>query len=75
MRREPREVAVLGNLLDASSRGAAVIRELLEMVAATGEKMRFGGVGSKLKVTSSSSLFCFTQPLVFLKLLCEQCRS
>ncbi|KAF8660923.1 hypothetical protein HU200_057353 [Digitaria exilis] len=28
---------------------AAVIRELLKMEAATGEKMRFGGVGSKLK--------------------------
>jgi len=28
---------------------AAVIRELLEMEAAAGEKMRFGGVGSKLK--------------------------
>jgi len=55
-------VAVLGNLLDASSRGAAVIRELLEMVAATGEKMRFGGVGSKLKVTPSSSLFVLLNP-------------
>ncbi|PUZ60923.1 hypothetical protein GQ55_4G217000 [Panicum hallii var. hallii] len=28
---------------------AAVVRELLEMEAAAGEKMRFGGVGSKLK--------------------------
>lgn len=35
---------------------AGVIHELLEMEAAGGEKMRFGGVGSKLKVTSSSSL-------------------
>ena len=35
---------------------ASVIHELLEMEAAAGEKMRFGGVGSKLKVTSSSSL-------------------
>jgi len=35
---------------------AGVIHELLEMEAAAGEKMRFGGVGSKLKVTSSSSL-------------------
>lgn len=43
---------------------AAVVRELLKMEAATGEKMRFGGVGSKLKVTSSSSvLFYTTQPL------------
>jgi len=33
------------------------------MVAAAGEKMRFGGVVSKLKVTPSSSFF-FT-PLVF----------
>ncbi|KAL6879641.1 hypothetical protein ACP4OV_012300 [Aristida adscensionis] len=28
---------------------AAVVRELLEMEAAAGEKMRFGGVGSKIK--------------------------
>jgi len=62
---------------------AAVIRELLEMEAAAGEKMRFGGVGSKLKVTPSSSLFVLLKPSFFLggcgvgglKLLCEQCRS
>jgi hypothetical protein len=35
---------------------AGVIRDLLEMEAAASERMRFGGVGSKLKVTSSSSL-------------------
>jgi hypothetical protein len=35
---------------------AGVIHELLKMEAAAGEKMRFGGVGSKLKVTSPSSL-------------------
>ena len=55
-------MAALVNFLDASSRGAAVIRELLEMVAAAGEKMRFGGVGSKLKVTPSSSLFVLLNP-------------
>jgi len=64
-----------GTSLTLPAAGAAVIRELLEMVADAGEKMRFGVVGSKLKVTPSSSLFCFTQPLVFLKLLCKQCRS
>lgn len=36
---------------------ATVVHELLEMEAAAGEKMRFGGVGSKLKVTSFSSPF------------------
>jgi len=29
--------------------GGVVIRELLEMVVAAEEKMRFGGIGSKLK--------------------------
>jgi ATP-dependent DNA ligase len=44
---------------------AGVIHELLKMEAAAGEKMRFGGVGSKLKVTSPSSLIIllpFTNP-------------
>jgi hypothetical protein len=44
---------------------AAVVRELLEMEAAAGEKMRFGGVGSKLKVTPSSSLFVLLNPSRF----------
>jgi hypothetical protein len=62
---------------------SAVVLELLEMEAAAGEKMRFGGVGSKLKVASSSSLFFFCFIItqlprrfwVFWKLLGEQCRS
>jgi len=41
---------------------AGVIHELLEMEAAAGEKMRFGGVGSKLKVTSSSYYLLLPTP-------------
>jgi len=44
---------------------AAVVRELLKMEVAAREKMCFAGVGSKLKVMPSSTLFVLLNPLCF----------
>jgi hypothetical protein len=49
---------------------AAVVRELLEMEAASGEKMRFGGVGSKLKVTPFKFGFLPNPYQILLVLVC-----